>query len=415
MLYQSSPPKEKEETTAEQAEGYVDEDAPAGIVGEQFFGGNKRKAEFYDPVAENEAGLTTEFELFDRFQDTTAFPDTTATEVARRVQSFVSQQANDELYSSNLRWESPFAEKNKYATPAIALKEQSSFYRDKLKIAILSAHTVSSAANDDDAVVVQVRWELAVRYPTLWEPSIVLTGTSTLDWNGSQITAQRDTLDNGDDATVSQFLPRFWDLYHIGMTPAAEDRTLTGSGSVVTIPPRWVWQVRYTDTDRESSNAAHLPNHAFTTLIKTMGPMKQDYATVIGIQVALRPSTTDDSVEITWTIPMSVGYAACPLWRMVPGEAAECVYIDQPQRFAVASYGGEGPQDEQISKARKRLYETAVKGGNVPVLSDDQRPKFSFGMNTVKACYTEGGLGMAVYEARPNLTRPNQVLLELEL
>jgi hypothetical protein len=36
-------------------------------------------------------------------------------------------------------------------------------------------------------------------------------------------------------------------------------------------------------------------------------------------------------------------------------------------------------------------------------------------MNSIKACYTNEGLGMAVYEWRPQFTTPNEIGIELEL
>jgi hypothetical protein len=42
------------------------------------------------------------------------------------------------------------------------------------------------------------------------------------------------------------------------------------------------------------------------------------------------------------------------------------------------------------------------------------RPIFFYINDVAKACYTQEGLGMAVYEWRPSFTQPNHIGLELE-
>ena len=91
-----------------------------------------------------------------------------------------------------------------------------------------------------------------------------------------------------------------------------------------------------------------------------------------------------------------------PSSELDPGATAEYVFESQPQTFRVAPHGG-FPQDESVSDVRKRLYEKHV-GGNDP-------PVFSYWMYKTKACWTKQGLGMCVYEWRPQFVECNRVAL----
>ena len=84
------------------------------------------------------------------------------------------------------------------------------------------------------------------------------------------------------------------------------------------------------------------------------------------------------------------------------------------RRVATVPYGGT-PQDVEIADVRKKLYEQVTKDGLKPKVDADGRPQFFFLLNCVKACYTEEGLGMCVYEWRPEFVKPNEVGIELEM
>jgi hypothetical protein len=233
-------------------------------------------------------------------------------------------------------------------------------------------------------------------------------------------------------------------VYHIGMTPAAEIlvplySSRPGGGlwsSAYTLQeyaPRLVLQPSMLDWgSRDDGNAAVLPNHAFSCVISTMGPTKQRYTPVSGVQVQLLQGTAGNTataasatskspLELQWQIPVATEYAS-NLVLSVPNvdsenerDQASCRYIYLPRRkVATVPYGG-SPQDVGISEIRKRLYEQVVKDGLRPKLDEFGRPLFFFAMNSIKACYCENGLGMAVYEWRPQFTRPNEVGIELEL
>jgi len=97
-------------------------------------------------------------------------------------------------------------------------------------------------------------------------------------------------------------------------------------------------------------------------------------------------------------------------------ETTDCRYVfENRRRIATVRYGGD-PQDEQIATVRQKLYEQVVtRDGQSPKLDENGRPIFFFVQNSVKACYTNEGLGMAVYEWRPQFTKPNEVGIELEV
>lgn len=345
-------------------------------------------------------------------------------------------------------------------------------------------------------------------WPTIWEPRILLTGTSCMTIQNTYIVQQVDTLDEPDlwQCLQKQFLPRFWDLYHIGMTPSAEllpqipwtktkhwiqQLWFASTYTVSVQPPRWILQPTLIDTGtRDDNNALILPNHAFTCIIKTMGPTKQQYTPVTGVRVQLQRSNNNKNnkdsknqsspLELKWSIPLAVEYAAQSKWLLpdltttttstmeeeerndneekrndstmmtttavfdnnsvvesmnnVQSEAKQpsppplsfspwddqlimnCTYIYQPHHQLVATIKCSGtPQDQNIAKLRQSLYNQVVKDGYHPITDDNDRPIFFFQQNTVKACYTSEGLGMAVYEWRPQFTKPNEVGILLEL
>jgi hypothetical protein len=416
----------------------TDDEKPAGIVGAQFFGGDKRKEEFYDPQAEMEAGL--EFAVIDkrlyyRFGDRNAFPDPVVAAIAESCQKQINRVlfADEDdtatvqhAYSPNLQWDTVFPRQTSKSTPLQQLEKALEFYR-RVNVAIVAGELIPS----NTASVVNLRWEISVIWPTFWEPRVLVTGTSQLaiDNETDQIFQQKDTLDADLLRTIQeQFFPRFWDLYHIGMTPVAEVSPTFPAPKlnpfsnyrILDVPPRVVLQPSQLDTNREDANASILPNHAYSCVIKTMGPEKQFYTPVSGVQVRLLP-TKDSNLQLQWSIPISTEYLSNPV-LVLPGPDPEvpetlkptCEYsFKSRRRVATIAYGG-SPQDPEITKLRKELYDQVTKDGYKPLMDSSGRPIFFFTMNAIKACYTDEGLGMAVYEWRPQLTKPNEIGIELE-
>jgi hypothetical protein len=477
----------------EEGEEYVDPDAPADIVGSQFFGGTKEKDEFYDPVAEAEADLeyrnvatrsmgsntaTLEREtegggmeriggedesvvdetdyLYHRFADRAAFKDDTVAAVASSLQRQMNAAlyeddadedaadkdaaANDAdyTYASNLEWTTPLQVKASH--PLAELESALDFYR-RVNVAITSGENISENNGDSTGThSVSLRWELSVTWPIFYNPRVRLTGTSvvTINTDNDEIVRQVDTLDQSDmlSSTISQVLPRFWDFYHVGMSPSAEVmpklklnlpsnpvKQLLAPYTVYQIPPRLVLQPTILDLgDRDDGNAGLVPNHAFNCVIKTMGPQKQRYVPATPIQVRLLPQETGP-LQLQWSIPVAVECLTSndsaltvppPDDETAIEKRAKCTYQWEDTRtVATLPYGG-GPQDEAISNMRKRLYEKVMKDGLKPKLDDSGRPLFFFWQNNVKACYTEEGLGMAVYDWRPDFVKCNEVGIELE-
>ena len=417
-----------------------EEETPAGIEGAQFFGGNKQKEELYDPNAEAQAGVeeqAIDHLIYRRFEDRAAFTDDAVAALAQDLQNQVNGalyttsdengQTTTTTYSSsyapNLQWDTPFQSNTN--SPLQELENSLDFY-NRVDLAISAGKTV--AAN-----TFELRWELSVVWPTFWEPRVLITGTSqlTLDDSNRVIQKQQDTLDDSDlSNTLSrQILPRFWDVYHIGMTPSAEvspklptPATLFAPYKLYKLPPRLYLQPSQLDTgDRDDGNAATIPNHSFSCVIKTMGPTRQRYDTAVPVQVQLQ-ALSDGSRRLEWRIPIAVEYLSAPTLTL-PGDNPEaeadtfpvCAYVWQPaRRVATLPFGGH-PQDADVAAVRERLYDSVVQHGLVPQLDDRGRPKFFFWQNAVKACYTEEGLGMAVYEWRPALVRSNEVGIELQL
>jgi hypothetical protein len=392
--------------------------------------------------------------------------------------------------ASQLDWVTSLSSKATTTTPLEELREAKKFYKH-VDLAIVSGRDVplqpqpsSSTTNSMTTTttsLMELQWELSVTWPTLWEPRVLLLGSSllTLVDNSSSSTSrsdnsattltimrQVDTITGGNNgggasgagilpSLIQQLIPRFWDLYHIGMTPSAELSPChilgTGGGNggnayqVSTIPARWMIQPTMVETGtRVDGNAQIVPNHVFSSFISTMGPTRQRYVPTIGTSVQIRSNVKNiikkkdnkDGVAIArsgssigsntilqWQIPMSVEFQTNPTWLMAPpNEEAtpnsdpHCEYVFQTQKLvATVAYGGEA-QDTEIGQVRKQLYERVLKDGiHKPKLDDKGRPIFFFSYGNTKACYTrQGGLGMCVYEWRPSWAKANKIGLELQ-
>lgn len=483
------------------------EDDGENVVGTKFFGGSSVKEELYVPEEEERAlelqmvKKEEEGVEYRRFEDGGAFGDELGRRAGEALQGAINRILYDEdntskgvaswTEDSSLTWETPFP-KSKNAggnSPLMELAASKSFY-NKLDVAILSANTIKSEGNSK---VVEVRWDIGAVWPNPWESRVLLTGSSLLtlreDQDSDNITLlkQVDTLDGSNPKDVvgslsSQISPRFWDVYHIGMSPSAEfDRRLDApppssvslsknikgnkgpfsSYKLSYLPPRLVTEPSMVDINGRKGRAAQsLPNHGFTTAIKTMGPNKEEFVPVSPIEISIsRVSDGGEGSLIKWSVPVPPEFASraiLPLPEMeaeldeeedevealtvndtptnkkivspytasrsnvTPPEQPQslaCSYSLRPTRLvATLSYAG-SPQDEEVTELRRKLYSEAVeRDGYVPKLDPDTgRPMFFFWMSDAKACFTrEGGLGMAVYEWRADWSKSNAVGIELE-
>lgn len=412
------------------------------VYGAKFFGGSAVKTELLDEEIETRADkletlypkIEEERGIYARFMDSNAFPDDYARNVAHRMQSavnyalFEGESPGSPLYSNTFTWKTPFQKSGD--TPTEALTNSLNFYK-RVDVAIIAAK--STGENK-----VQVRWEISLVWPNLFESRVLLTGTSDLELDGNlMITFQMDKVDTGGmdgqniiKAIKPQLDARFWDLYHIGMSPSAEllprCETPMGIGvfsnyKLFEIPPRLVLQPTLVDTlGREARAAQIIPNHAFSSIIKTTGPKSQRYVPTSPVEVNIRRGE-DSKTVISWNIalpPEFISYKDELIIGDVEDEmeeGAECSYSFQPRRrVATLPFGGM-PQDLEVAEVRKKLFDQVVKDGLRPKLYNG-KPMFFFLQNDAKACFTaDGGLGMAVYDWRPRFAESNEVGIELEL
>lgn len=480
------------------------EDDGENVVGTKFFGGNTVKEELYIPEEEEMAlelqkvkpKQRKEESEYKRFQDTNAFGDDLARRVGEALQLAINQILYDDSTDNSvatwkenpsIAWETPFPTKKAGGnSPLMEMKVSKEFY-NKLDVAILSAKTIESTA---DAGVVEVRWDVGAVWPNPWESRVLLTGTSRLsvrddkDNNIITLMKQVDKLDGNKPSDIvgslsSQLPPRFWDVYHIGMSPSAEldprltalspsqlttsrgNKGLLSSYNLSYLPPRLVTEPSLVDTNGRSGRTAQaLPNHGFTTAIKTMGPNKEQFVPVSPIEVSISKVEGQDGSLIKWTVPVPPEFASkavLPLPVIEEEEDEEddasnsdalatssantpsktspysvrrpntpapeapqslqCNYSLRPSRLvATLPYAG-NPQDEEVTQLRRQLYQQVVENdGFKPKLDPvTKRPIFFFWMNDAKACFTRaGGLGMAVYEWRADWAKSNEVGIELE-
>lgn len=477
------------------------EDDGDNVVGAKFFGGSTVKEELYVPEEEEMALQLQNVDPKDeteykRFEDENAF-DTLGKRVGESLQAAI----NEILYNDDpgrgdiaswkegpsLTWETPFAKSKTSGgvSPLNELEASKSFY-NKLDVAILSAKTVKSD-------VVEVRWDIGAVWPNPWESRVLLTGTSLLtikeDSNNNSLllVKQVDQLDGSNPTDIvgslsSQLSPRFWDVYHIGMTPSSEidprftqlsssqlafsssknikgKKGLLSSYKLSYLPSRLVTEPSLIDTNGRSGRTAQaLPNHGFTTAIKTMGPNKESFTPVTPIEVSISKAEGFEGSLVKWTVPVPPEFASkavlpLPLTescvddeeeeedvnslataseqnkspyssrqpKIPPPKAPQslqCSYSLRPSRLvATLPYAG-NPQDEAVTQLRRQLYQEVVeRDGFAPKLDPvTKRPIFFFWMNDSKACFTRaGGLGMAVYEWRGDWSKSNEVGIELEL
>jgi hypothetical protein len=412
------------------------------VYGAKFFGGSAIKTELLDEEIEARADklatlypkVEEEKGMYARFMDMNAFPDDMARDVAQRMQSAVNyalyegEAPGPPLYSNKLTWKTPFQKTGD--SPTEALTNSLNFYK-RVDVAIIAAKSTGESK-------IQVRWEMSLVWPNLFESRVLLSGTSdlTLDKN-SMITFQMDRVDTGGTdgqniikAIKPQLDARFWDLYHVGMSPSAEllprCETPTGTGlfsnyKLFEIPPRLVLQPTLVDTQgREARAAQIIPNHAFSSIIKTTGPKSQRYVPTSPVEVSIRRDANSQNV-ISWNIALPPEFI-CYKDELIIGdvedeleEGAECSYSFQARRrVATLPFGGM-PQDNEVAEVRKKLFDQVVKDGLKPKL-DNGKPMFFFLQNDAKACFTaEGGLGMAVYDWRPRFAESNEIGIELEL
>jgi len=484
------------------------EDDGENVVGTKFFGGNTLKEELYIPEEEEMALelqkvksiVTKEDTEYNRFQDTNAFGDDLARRTAEALQFAINKILYDDYIDDRVAswkenpsivWETPFPKTNNAGgnSPLMEMKASQNFY-NKLDVAILSAKTIESTA---DAGLVEVRWDVGAVWPNLWESRVLLTGTSLLsirddkDKNSIMLLKQVDKLDGNKPLDIvgslsSQLPPRFWDVYHIGMSPSAEldprlttlspsqlstsrgNKGILSSYTLSHLPPRLVTEPALVDTNgRFGRTAQALPNHGFTTAIKTLGPNKQQFVPVSPIEVSISKVEGQDGSLIKWTVPVPPEFASkavLPLPVIEEGEddeednvsnddasatssantpskttsspyssrnpntpapeapqSLQCNYSLRPPRLvATLPYAG-NPQDEEVTELRRQLYKQVVENdGFKPKLDPvTKRPAFFFWMNDAKACFTrEGGLGMAVYEWRADWAKANEIGIELE-
>lgn len=436
------------------------EEGEEEVFGAKFFGGSAVKEELFDAELEASAEKMNrlypkdtveenEEPLYSRFLDTDAFPDNEARNVARRAQSAINQalyisddgeeQKLSPIYSPTLKWDTPLSKSDASKTPIDELASALDFYK-RIDIAVIAGRTISSG---NGVSQMELRWEVSVVWPNAFQSRVLLPGTSqvTVDSSTGLILTQKDKLENGGkegkdliQAISSQLQPRFWDLYHIGMTPSAEllprikssQSKMFSAYNLYELPPRLVLQPTIIDVNgRVTREAQILPNHAFSSIIKTTGARAQRYVPTSPIEVSIRREVGEDKKSksvISWSIgitPEFVSYYEDLVVAMAETEEDEtreaaCKYVYQQKRLvATMSYGGNA-QDLEVTDIRKSLFEKVTKDGLKPKLVDG-RPQFFFWNNDAKACFTaDGGLGMTVYDWRPKSAKANEIGIELE-
>ena len=415
------------------------------VVGAKFFGGSTVKEELYIPEEEE---MATELQsvrqeadelVYNRFEDTSSFEDETSRKVCGALQAAINQILhNDDVNVTSTTaalwredpkvvWDTPFAASE--PTPLKQLVESKSFY-SSLDIAVLSAKTIRS---DEASSTIQARWDVGAVWPNPWESRVLMTGTSLItireDGDGTVVLLKQvDTLDGRDSSDIvgalsSQLLPRFWDIYHIGMSPSAEidprfdvpvekgklsnasgggKRGLFSNYELSYLPPRLMTEPSLIDDNgRVGRTAQALPNHGFTAAIKTMGPKKDYFVPVSPIEVTISKMQDGEGSEVKWSVPVPPYFASratLPLpayddeveheneqseansglaitkdnevakasTRKLsapppkPPQSLACKYSVRPSRLVATIPFAGNPQDEEVAQLRRKLYDQVV-------------------------------------------------------
>ena len=257
---------------------------------------------------------------------------------------------------------------------------------------------------------------------------------------------------------ASQLVPRFWDLYHIGMTPSAEVQPHVvvqkrRGYEIWDWPGRWYVTPTVVDTtmDRTVQLAQVLPSHAFgVSALSTVGPTQERFVPTSPLELQIRSNNNNatNGVLLQWQIPLSVELQSQLVWppatskdveeedepdttaeepssststttTTITSMEPECRYTwVGPRRVAVVPFAG-------TPTARQALYQAVIQEGHyqpkltTATTTGTGRPQFTFWNQAFKGCFTANGLGMAVYEWRPNslpwLAQNYYVGLELEV
>ena len=492
------------------------------IGGAEFFGGKKEKEEFYDPQAEATAVLRADQDTssgessnngaWDRFADRSAFSDDTVAGLVRHLQFQVNQVLYDDsevepavekggvqyATANKLVWKTPFDslylqnQKQAQTTTLNPLEALQCALNDfeRVDVALTAGRPLpnDNTDNNNQRLSVELHWEVSLAWSEFaWEPRVLLIGSSHLQLERLQpdsswtIVQQDDFLFGGHDHDKNnnnknndqvsllrtqylapQLVPRFWDLYHIGMTPSAEVQPH------VTVQKRrgyeiWDWPGRWyvtpivvdTSMDRTVQLAQVLPSHAFgVSALSTVGPTQERFVPTSPLELQIRSNNNNKATNgmlLQWQIPLSVELQSQLVWPPATSQdddddedepdttakepssssttttmEPECRYTwVGPRRVAVVPFGGTGPQDEGIPAARQALYQAVIQEGQYqPKLTTATstgtgRPQFTFWNQAFKGCFTANGLGMAVYEWRPTalpwLAQNHYVGLELQV
>ena len=446
------------------------------VYGAQFFGGAIAK----DVYVEDEEEEETDQRPQPSQSLGALFSDETAKTVAICIQRGLYGESV--VYSKDFRWSSPFngpsplnssssssagplsffsqllggddqKDEKSALTPHDVVSSASKFFRSSLDVSVYSGHTTST---EGGVVKVELAWSCGFNWPTFWEPRISLLGRSTVecllqpDGSLAEVLSQEDRLESSDltSAIFDQLVPRFWDVYHVGMslsTEALQRVALKGplfaSYKLYEEPPRLSLKASAFDKfGREGRLAQAIPDTMFSTTLKTVGASMQKHIPSSPIEVKIFPSGIEGKGNvIEWTVPVPSNFLRAnfessdsfdPHVPVGPAGGTEGddgddgfslfeekekprLVVSERRKIATVKFGG-SPQDDEISEVRKKLYEDVIRDGYKPAVSEGGRPKFFFLQNNAKCCWTGDGFGMMVYEWRPDFMKTNEIGLELE-
>lgn len=182
---------------------------------------------------------------------------------------------------------------------------------------------------------------------------------------------------------------------------------------------------------RDGRLATVVPDVMFSNIIRTVGAGMEEYVPAGPIQVNI--AKDEEGGVIEWSVPVPSSFLPAEGGREVLpcGDGSflddddfsydsdmyeikdrPSLVLQEKRLFATIKFGGSA-QDSGIGAARKKLYDAVIKDGYEVETDSSGRPVFFFLQNNAKSCWTSKGMGMVLYEWRPDFMQTNEVGVEL--
>lgn len=297
------------------------------------------------------------------------------------------------------------------------------------------------------ALQVVCKWLRSGTWPLPHRPRVRATGSWVVEADPTNPSLIRRIEEKWDSpllgVVIPQTIPRFWDVWHLYMTPPAEKplyrvlRKYSGGLELREYFPRLVLEAQAIDSR---------PNQQFTDFVGTIPPSvftdelqlagkseyRETYVTTSPLEIAVEsydwtppPEAKKDTTEpipskrVLWTMPMpshlglSTSKLPVPISEPNHEEGEKGRHVVQGKRLvAVRTFKGT-PQNEQYKNARKDLLALVKKEGLETVRTSKGRSRVWVYRNDMKLGFNlQGHLSIAHWEQKM-YTDNNEIAVEV--